>query len=153
MAVAHVASGQGFDDIGLSTAGGNMVHAGGVGLTTKTFTYTATGTGNAVLFWVVMVPLSTSPTTCSLTATGWSTTQIGGIVNGGTSGGCSAMFSAFAPNTSAATFTMSWNQGTSSWFSDLIDEFSGTHATTIAAGNNSATGSGNPNGQRYSYGE
>src|SRR4051812_17114856 len=101
MAVSHVASAQGFT--GTGSRGGNIAAliAGTNGV--FTFTYTATGTGNAVMFWVAGVPSATSPTGCTLSAAGWTFSQIGGIVNGGTSGGCGAMFVAFAPNTSLAT--------------------------------------------------
>lgn len=145
MAVAHVASGQGVQQ-GTSHSGAFTSNAAN-GATSATFNYTPTGSGNVVLLWVVMVPGSTAPTTCSLSATSWSFAQIGGIVNGAP-GGCGAIFSAYAPSTAAASITMTWNQPISStggqWFNVLIDEFSGMHTSIPSAGNNSATGSGTP---------
>jgi hypothetical protein len=52
------------------------------------------------------------------------------------------MFSAYAPSTATATITVTWNQPTTTRMNDLIDEFSGVDGTTIAVGNNSATGTG-----------
>jgi hypothetical protein len=139
MAIAHVKSDAG---TGATAGTGNM--AAGAGGTTKSFTYTASATGNAVLLWVSMLPASTSPTTCSLSATGWAFTQIGGIVDGGTSGGCAAIFRAYAPNTSQATITMTWNQTAANFYNDLIDEFSGADTTNFVSASNSGTGSGTP---------
>lgn len=142
MAVSHVASGQGFT--GASTRGGNI--AGLINGTSGvfSFTYTPTATGNGVFIWVAAIPNTASPTACSLSATGWAFTQIGGIVNGGASGGCAAMFVASAPNTSLATITVTFNQTITSFANDLIDEFSGVDGTVAPSGNNSATGSGTP---------
>lgn len=141
MAVSHVASAQGFT--GTTTRGGN-IPALLAGTGAFSFTYTATTTGNAVLIWVAAVPTATSPTGCTLSATGWTFAQLGGIVNGGASAGCGAMFVALAPNTSLATVTATFNQNITSFANDLIDEFSGADSTTPTAGNNSATGSGTP---------
>lgn len=116
----------------------------GANIQTKTFAYTPVSAGNIILFWVVMVPQATSPTTCSLTASGWVFSQIGGIVDGGVSAGCAAMFWAIAPDTTQATITMTWNQNTNSWFNALIDEFSGSDTINPIAGSNSATGTGTP---------
>jgi hypothetical protein len=142
MAIAHIASSPGANN-GAGT--GNMAGITiNTGATSTTFKYTATGVGNVVLIWVTMVPQSASPTTCTLSATGWTFSQIGGVVNGGASAGVGAMFSAVVPNTSQATITMTWNQPTTNFFNDLIDEFSGADTTTVSAGTNSATGSGTP---------
>jgi hypothetical protein len=122
---------------------GNL-SGGAAGATVATITYTAGGTGNLVLVWVTMVPQSASPTSVSLTATGWTFSQVGGIINGGASAGCGAIFVAYAPNTSAATLTLTWNQPTANWFSDLIQEFSGGMASSPTAGSNFATGTGTP---------
>jgi hypothetical protein len=140
MAVSLVASAFGYANGG--NAGGNISNTT-FPTSTKAFTYTPATTGNAIVFWVAMVPSGTAPTTCSLTATGWVFTQVGGLVNGGL-GGVGAIFRAYAPNTSQATITMTWNQPSSTWFSDLTGEFSGADATNFVSASNTATGSGTP---------
>jgi hypothetical protein len=141
MAVTPIASSAGYADN--STRGGNIA-ASGANTTTKSFTYTATTTGNAVLIYTSMIPGVTAPTTASLAATGWTFTQIGGVTNAGGSNGCAAIFRAYAPNTSAATITVTWNQAANGFFNDMIHEFSGADSTNFISASNTATGTGTP---------
>jgi hypothetical protein len=51
------------------------------------------------------------------------------------------MYRAYAPNTTAATFTATWTATTcGSFFNDLIDEFSGTDATNFVDASNAKAG-------------
>lgn len=131
-AVGHIASGQGFCNG--STAAGNMSGAC-VGVTSKTFTYTATTTGNAVLFGIGCGPASAP--TITLSASGWTLTQVGSTIGSATAG-FAATFKAYAPNTSAATFTFGCSVS-SSFLNDLIDEFNGMDATNFVDNNGSGT--------------
>lgn len=138
MAIAHAASGSGYY---VGALGGNMTADTS---TTFTFTYKPVTAGNAVLIWVCVAPNGVSPTTCSLAASGWTFTQVGGIVNGGGNSGVGAMFAAYAPNTSTATITVTWNRAWAGFANDLVDEFSGVNSSTIVDASNSAVGSGTP---------
>lgn len=134
-AVAHVASGQGFCNA--STFGGDIASSCSA-VSTKTFTYTATSTGNAVLFKVASASAGTTGT-FTLAASGWTITQIGSAY--GVSGSRSAVFKAYAPNTSAATFTLTTSVANGSSYSDLIDEFSGIDATNFIDASSLSNGS------------
>jgi hypothetical protein len=136
--VAHVKS-----DGGNCTASfaGNMPAACSSTLTT-TFTFTPTTTNDGVLFYEICSDTSTA-TGVTLTASGWTTTEIGSIV-GSTTAGWSAVFQAYAPNTTQATFTVTWTGGTScnNFMADLVDEFSGMDGTNFVDASNSSTATG-----------
>lgn len=100
---------------------------------TGTFSYTPTATNDGVLFALecsIGIPPSVGPFV-TLTAPGWSITQVGSVVSDGVTP--SAIFRAYAPNTSAATFTEIWSLGTGACtgLSDLIDEWSGMDSTNF----------------------
>lgn len=145
-AVAHVGtSGNGSCGAGFF---GNISSAC-VSTATQTFTYTATNTNDAVLFSLACASNPNTPSAIALTASGWSTTQVGTIVGGATQG-WAAMFKAYSPNTSAATFTMTWTvvgNSCNGFMNDLIDEFSGADLTNFvdaSVQNTAASGSGCP---------
>jgi hypothetical protein len=100
-AVAHVATSQGF--CGSAASGGNISAVCTAVVTTKTFSYTATTTGNVVLF-SVGCSCASAAATISIAASGWTITTIS--TGAGASGSRMAFFKAYAPNTSAATFTI-----------------------------------------------
>lgn len=129
-----------------NTFSGNIPGTCGAAVTSRTSTYTPNTSGNAVLVFVTCAATSGTVTAVSLTASGWTFTQVGGI-SGNTSNGFAAVFRAYAPNTSAATLTQSWTAsgGTcGNFMNDLVGEFSGTDLTNFVDGNNAATGSGTP---------
>jgi hypothetical protein len=108
------------------TFGGN-ISSGCGSVVTKAFTYTATGTGNGVLVYISCADNAGTPSAVSLTATGWSFTQVGTII-GSTTAGFGALFKAYAPNTTAATLTQTWtatNCGAAgaTFINDLVDEW------------------------------
>jgi hypothetical protein len=117
---------------------------------TPTFSCTPARTGDAVLFAVDCHPSSGTITAITLTATGWTnSTQLIAPL-GNTTGNVSALFGFIAPNTSSATFTVSF---TGSGVSDcsnfgtvLGGEFQGNSTvggtTTFAAVGSSAGASG-----------
>jgi hypothetical protein len=103
-----------------------------------TFSFTATTTGDGVLFAVGCGTGGGTPSSVTLTASGWATTQIGTLI-GNTTAGFFAAFKAYAPNTSAATFTLNWGASCGGFMNDLIDEFAGMDATNFVDASNSAT--------------
>jgi len=140
-AVAHVKDGAGYCTGGAS--GGMGTGAGTITATcaspakTASFTYTAGGTGNAVLFSLFCNDNSDTPSAVSLTATGWTLTQVGSI-NGSTGiPGWIALFKAYAPNTTQATFTETWTAASNcnSAMNVMIGEFSGMDATQFVDNN------------------
>jgi hypothetical protein len=138
--VAHTHSDQGV--CGSGTHSGNMVSACGGGVLTNTFTYTASATNEAVLFAVGCA--GSTQTTVTLSATGWTTTALSAVT--GSNGGWIASFGAIAPNTTQATFTVTWSNDCGAFMNDLQDEFSGndtTGGTTTFDAHNQGTGSGN----------
>lgn len=140
-AVAHTHSDQGFCNPGGPT--GNFVSACDSTVLTNTFTYTPTAANEAVLFAVGCG--GTTETTATLTASGWTITALSTPT--GASGSWGASFGAIAPNTSAATFTVTWSNACASFMADLVDEFSGNDTTggttTFDAHNQGTAGSGN----------
>ena len=137
-AVAHVASGQGL--CSASAKSGNFGSAcASLTVATNTFTYTAGTTGNQVLLFVSCADAAGLQSGVTLTASGWTITQVGSIV-GSVSAGSAALFKAYAPNTSLATFTVTWTiSNCNSFMNDLIDEFSGGDATNFVDASNSGT--------------
>jgi len=138
-AIAHTHSDQGFCDSGAGH--GNIGSSCAGGVLTKTFTYTATAANEAVVF--ALNCGGTTETSVSLSATGWTITSLSGVA--GASGSRIASFAAISPNTTAATFTMTWSTDCGAFMGDLVDEFSGTDltgGTTTFDANNSGTGSG-----------
>jgi hypothetical protein len=117
--VAHVATSQGF--CGSGASGGNISAVCTAVVTTKTFSYTATTTGNVVLF-SVGCSCASAAATISIAASGWTITTIS--TGAGASGSRMAFFKAYAPNTSAATFTITMSVANGGFINDLIDEFS-----------------------------
>lgn len=132
-AVAHVQSNQGF--CGSAATGGNITTTCSA-LTSKAFSFTATNTNDAVLIFVGCG--GTTETTVSLAATGWVFTKLSGP--DGASGSFAGAFWAVAPNTSAATITMTWSGGCGSFMNDLIDEFSGNDTTTPVDASSKSSG-------------
>lgn len=147
-----------FPGFGLTHAqagGGAVTHVTGgcsgftqttVVVTNFTFTCTANATNNAI-FFAVDCAASGTVTSTSLTATGWTITQLT-AVTGSTTAGWSASYGALAPNTSSATFTATFTGGGNCGFvSALRDEFTGNSTvggtTTFNAHNaNTATSGG-----------
>jgi hypothetical protein len=119
--VAHTHSDQGFCG-NASTSGNVTAICSGA---TTTFTYTASATNEAVLFGIGCA--GTAETTVTLTASGWTTTQLSGPT--GASGSWIASFGAIAPNTTQATFTITWSGSCANFINDLVDEFSGNDTT------------------------
>jgi hypothetical protein len=133
--VAHAKSDGGFCGGGRN---GNMPSAC-ASTNTTTFTYTPNATGGQILFGMTCAATGGTPSAVSLTASGWTTTQIGGIDGTTTSAiGFSSLFRAYALNTSATTFTVTWTVAGSScsgFMNDVIDEFSGGDATNFVDNN------------------
>jgi len=125
-AIVHEGSDVGKCDgaAGLGNMSGNPC-AGATG----TFTYTAFGIGNGVLFSVACGG-NTQPTSSTLTATGWTITQVKAPA-GGSQGGWLSIFKAYVPDGNAATFTLTWGGVAScgGFMNDIEDEFSGVDAT------------------------
>jgi len=148
LAVAHVKSAAGSN----STAGtpNDIGIVGAIPDTTKnaSFSYTASATGNAVFFlinWGANQTV-TSPAV-TLSATGWTLTQIGGLVNGGVAAGYVTFWWGFAPNTSATTFhavATGTTSATGAFWAAIVDEFSGTDNSNPVDNSNQGTGSGTP---------
>jgi hypothetical protein len=139
-AVAHTKSDGGFCGGGRN---GNMPSAC-ASTNTTTFTYTPNATGGAVLFGMTCAASGGTPSAVSLTSSGWTTTQIG-TINGTTVGavGFIIAFRAYAPNTSAATFTVTWTvtgSSCSGFMNDVIDEFSGADGTNFQDNNMAGNG-------------
>lgn len=120
-AIAHTQSAAGFCNGGSHTANFTSNCAT---VTTATFTFTATAANEAVVFRIGCN--GTTETTVTLAATGWTITSLSGVT--GASGSRLASFGAISPNTTLATFTITWSN-TFSFGEDLIDEFSGTDLT------------------------
>src|SRR5919201_1244173 len=140
-AVAHLQSAQG--ECGSAAHAGNIASNCG-SVATQTFSFTATNANDGVLIAVGCGSNASTPSAISLSATGWTFTQIGGIV-GSTTAGFEAAFKAYSPNTSATTVTMTWTVSGSScsgFMNDLVDEFSGEDLTSFVDASNSGTGSG-----------
>ena len=125
-AVAHVASNQGYCNS--SAHSGNMGSNCSSGVKTNTFTHTPTAANNAVLIWVGCA--GTSETTVTLTATGWTITQVGSLI-GSSAAGYAALFKGYAPSTSAATFTVTFSATCNDFMNDVLDEFSGVDQTNF----------------------
>lgn len=137
-AVAHVHS-----DGGSCTGGhtGNMP-AACAATNTTTFTYTSTNAGDATVFALGCASTTGTPSAVTLTSPGWTTTQVGSIV-GSTVLGWIATYKAYALNTSAATFTVTWTVTSSTcsgFMNDLVDEFSGADGSNFVDNNNAGSG-------------
>lgn len=143
-AVAHSKSDQGFCGSG---KGGNMT-ATCSATNVATFTYTANGANNGVTFFVGCSSTN-AVTSATLTASGWTMTQVGGIY-GSTTNGQGVMWRAYAPNTTQATFTATFTTTGSScntFMSDNIDEWTGMDTSNFADASSATPGtaaSGNP---------
>lgn len=109
-----------------SFAGGNNQSAG---LTSTTFTGAATHANDAIALTTTCS--SGNVTAFSLSATGWTITQIGSTTDA-TTNISHAVWGAISPNTSTATFTVSFtlSSGNCNGFIDWIsDEFTGNDTT------------------------
>lgn len=136
--IAHVKSQGGFCISGSSTGLGG---ACATPTQSNTFSYTASTTGDGLLFQISCAA-STTVSATSMSATGWTFTQIGSI-NGTTTTGFGALFRAYAPNTSAATVTFSFTAttgGCGAFMNVLVDEFSGMNATNFVDVSTPGTG-------------
>jgi hypothetical protein len=101
--------------------------AGSSSASTFTFTASANAVNEAVIIGVNCVS-TTAATGVSLTATGWNFTQLGNIGFSGASS--SAAFGAISPNTTSATFTVSWTgAGNCTFHREMGDEFAGADTT------------------------
>ncbi len=115
-----------------------VFHALAAGGTTlvKTFTGAALAAGNAVVFFVQIATQTSGSTltTCTLTAPGWTITQLIAPFTSATisATGYGAVFVAIAPDTTSKTFTVTWSGGTataSSFDEELCEEFTGNDQT------------------------
>ncbi|HEY6249134.1 MAG TPA: hypothetical protein VI685_04190 [Candidatus Angelobacter sp.] len=116
------------------------------GISSMTFTLQATNANDAILFGVGCNATGGTPSAVSLSATGWTFTQLSGITGNATNG-FMASFIAIAPNTTSVTATLSWTvsgSNCSGFQNVLADEFSGNDTTggaTTADAHSQATGS------------
>jgi RHS repeat-associated protein len=112
---------------------------------TFTFTASANAANEAVVMGVNCVS-NTAATAVSLTASGWTFTRLGSIGFSGSSSG--AVFGAISPNTTSATFTVTWTgAGSCTFHREMGDEFAGTDTTggttTFDCGTTCSGGSNN----------
>lgn len=136
--IAHVKSQAGFCATGTSSGLGGACPTP---TQSNTFSYTPSTTGDGLLFQI-SCGASTTVSAVSMSATGWTFTQIGSI-NGSTTTGFGALFRAYAPNTSAATVTFSFTAtsgGCGAFMNVLVDEFSGMNATNFVDVNTPGSG-------------
>lgn len=98
-----------------------------------TFTGTATTTGDAIVFFLSAAGnANASLAAVTLTAPGWTITNIVPFFGQAATTGYGAAFGAIALNTSLTTFTVTWSGGaaTSLQFQEtLVDEFTGNDQT------------------------
>lgn len=142
-AVSHIASSQGFCT-NVSNAGNMSATCSAA--TSEAFSFTPTNTNDGVLFFLTCAANLATPSVVSLSASGWTFTQVGSIT-GSVSSGFVAVFRAYAPNSSAATITQSWTVSSGScnnFMNDLTDEFSGMDTSNFVDASNSANLSGVP---------
>jgi len=138
-AVAHVQDNAG-SCLGGTTHFGNMA-AGCPTTNTTTFTFTATNANDGIIISIFCA--GAAATAVTLSATGWTITQVGSIAGSDTDG-YMALFRAYSPNTSAATVTETWTVTGSnchSFLGDLMGEFSGVDQTNFVDASNSGLGS------------
>ena len=112
---------------------------------TFTFTASANASNEAVVIGVNCVS-TTAATGVSITATGWSFTRLGNIGFSGSSS--AAVFGAISPNTTSATFTVTWTgAGNCTFHREMGDEFSGANTTggttTFDCGGSTCSGGSN----------
>ncbi len=112
---------------------------------TFTFTGSANAANEAVVVGVDCVS-NTAATAVSLTGSGWTFTQLGGIGFSGSSS--AAVFGAISPNTTSATFTVTWTgAGSCTFHREMGDEFGGVNTTggttTFDCGTTCSGGSNN----------
>jgi hypothetical protein len=120
-------------------------HGSSASATSFTFSCTPGAANDAVAFKVSCAASST-PSSISISATGWTITSLSGV-SGSTTAGIAGSFGAIAPGTSATTFTATFGTGAicNSYYDYAVDEFSGNDATggaTTFDAHNQATGSG-----------
>lgn len=115
------------------------------GISSMTFTLQASNANDAILFGVGCNATAATPSAVSMSASGWTFTQLSGIT-GSLGNGFMASFIAIAPNTTSMTATVSWTvtgNSCAGFQNVLADEFSGndtTGGTTTADAHNQATG-------------
>jgi hypothetical protein len=144
--VAHVKSAYGACVANSALGSPSNFVSGCNNVATDTFTYTANATGNGVLIYLTCGG-ATLPTNVTLAASGWTLTQVGAI-SGNSTGGWVSVFKAYAPNTSSATFTITWTVATGNcggFMNDMIDEFSGVDATNFVDASIVTNGNGTSN--------
>ena len=110
----------------------------------NTFTHTPSASNNGILISVACSATGATPSAVAVTASGWTITQVGGIV-GSTTLGFQALFKAYALNTSATTFTDTWTVTTNScsgFMNDIIIEWSGEDLTNFVDASGSGSGTG-----------
>ena len=112
---------------------------------TFTFSASANAANEAVVVGVDCVS-NTAATAVSLTGSGWTFTQLGGIGFSGSSS--AAVFGAISPNTTSATFTVTWTgAGSCTFHREMGDEFGGVNTTggttTFDCGTTCSGGSNN----------
>ena len=154
--VAYQKSDQGYCNG--NTAAGNM---SGVcdNVNTKTFTYTPQQGNDGVLI-AVGCAATTTPSSVTLSGSGWTFTQVGSILGSVGASGWFALFKAYAPNTSQVTITQTWNglgvnlcgNGSKGFMNDLVDEWKGMDPTnfvdavgTLSNGSSGCTANVTPN--------
>lgn len=99
--------------------------------TTFTFSYTPTVVNDAIAVAAYCNGASV-PSTATLTASGWTATELVAPVSNGT--GAGVLFGAFAPSTSATTFTMGFGSvACSNFYGYMIAEFQGNVTSSLAA--------------------
>lgn len=144
--VTHVQSAAGFMSTG--TVHADFTGACASTATSCTFSFTPTTSGDAIFFYIGCSCASTT-NVIALTATSWTITAIPctgatSCTSGtyGTTGNRAAAFWAYAPNTSAATFTANWAVSAAGFANSLQDEFSGMDATNAVDASTALAGSG-----------
>jgi hypothetical protein len=96
---------------------------------TYTFQSAASAAGDAIVL-EVFCQNTTAPTGVTLSAPGWTFTQLGALVGSTANLYWGTSFGAIAPNTASATFTATWTAPASCSYLDALgDEFAGADPT------------------------
>jgi hypothetical protein len=102
-----------------------VAHANDTGAATDTFSSAAAAAGDAVVFQVFCAS-ATAATTPTVTAPGWTITQLTPVVS--QEGQAGVAFGAIAPDSAPATFTVTFGASCSA-ISEIGDEFTGNDPT------------------------
>jgi hypothetical protein len=116
---------------------------------THTTMIQAQNAGDAIVFHIECGDNTAMPTGVTITSPGWTFAAIGSLAGSLAAGGWGQTFGAIAPDTAAATLTVTW-AGTTCFNGtpDLGDEFAGndqTGGSITFDGHAEASGSGDPN--------